>query len=99
PANTTVRLLRFGNRESCFSSHEMFLFVSVNEAAPAAITKAFGGMASAARHCALSCGLKMVVSIPGGITRTPPQAFAIGLRPAISASQWPLATKRAPHFL
>jgi hypothetical protein len=62
------------------------------------MTNASAGKSRYFRQSALSCGLKTVVSIPGGITSTPPQALAIGLWPAISASQWLFATMRAPQF-
>jgi len=62
------------------------------------MTNASAGKARSLRHNCLSCGLKTVVSIPGGITRTPPHALAIGLRPAISASHSLFATIRAPQW-
>ncbi len=97
PNAKTLTFSGSGNRESCSSSHGTFLFISVNEAQPVAITKASRGNASSSRHCLLSCGLKIAVSTPGGITRTPPQALAMGLCSAMPANQRLFATIWAPQ--
>ena len=94
--NTTPR--RSGKCDSCSSNHGTFLFASVSDAPPVTMTNAFAGNSRCFRHRFLSWGLKTLVSIPGTITRTPPQASAIGLRPAISASHWLFVTTRAPQF-
>ena len=98
PNTKTIRRRRSGKCDSCSNSHATFLFASVSDAPPVMMTNASAGKSRSFRHRSLSCGLKTVVSIPGGTTRTPPQAWAIGLRPAISASQWLFATMRAPQF-
>ena len=98
PNAKTITPSRSGRSDSCSNNHGTFLFASVNDAPPVTMTKASVGKSRCFRHRLLSCAVKTVVSIPGGITRRPPQAWAIWLRPAISASQWLLATMRAPQL-
>src|SRR5215831_1949044 len=95
PNANTITFPTSGKRDNCSKSHITFLLVSFREAPPVVMTKASAAKLSCLRHACLSCGLKTVVSIPGGITRTPPHASAILLLPAISASQKLFATIRA----
>ena len=98
PNAKTITPARSGKPDSCSNNHRTFLFASVSDAPPVRITNASVGKSRCLRQRFLSCGLNSVVSIPGGITCTPPQALTIGLRLTISASQWLFATMRAPHF-
>ena len=97
PNARTITFSSSGKRDNCFNSHGTFLFVSFREAPPVTITNASAGRPSCFLRSSLSCGLKIVRSIPGEITPTPPHALAIALRPASSASQRLFATMRAPE--